>query len=134
MISPCRQSPAVCGKAQPQVHDSSRSRLKKEAQLLLCSWERCQKYRALPSAGLSQPKITAIHVLTKLSLEKLTRKRSRKSAPRGLKSLSPWPVGEKRKRCSGSRALFHPPCLHKATLGDKGRRGALTCHTSATHC
>lgn len=49
-------------------------------------------------------------MLTKLSLEKLTRKRSRKSAPRGLKSLSPWPVGEKRKRCSGSRALFHPQC------------------------
>lgn len=104
-----------------------------------------RKYRALPNAGLSQPKIIAIHVFIKLPLEKLTRKNSHRTAqgdlllvPQrllvpALKSLSPWTVTEEQKHCNGSMALFHPP-LYNAMQWDKGRRAALTYYRSTTHC
>lgn len=102
-----------------------------------------RKYRALPNAGLSQPKITAIHVFTQLPLEKLTQKCSRRPAPAPrasaspqtwikVKPLSPWTVGDKQKPCNGSRALLHPPCLHKARQGDKARSPNLS--QICNHC
>lgn len=129
----------------------------KRNHLLLCSWQCCQQ---LPSpavectqtqgpAGLTQAEITAIHVFTKMPLQKPTQKCSRqpRTAPHASASPCTWPeislfldTGGETRALHWLQALFHSPCIQdekrpgKETRGGEEGKGSLTYHRFATHC